>query len=51
MLKKPIIEVNNVSMRFNLSKEKTDKIKEYCIKFVKGKLFFYEFPFRSKFRQ
>ena len=43
MLKKPIIEVNNVSMRFNLAKEKTDTIKEYCIKFIKGKLFFDEF--------
>lgn len=43
MLEKPIIEVNNVSMRFNLAKEKTDTIKEFFIKFLKGKLFFDEF--------
>lgn len=39
----PIIEVNNVSMRFNLAKEKTDTIKEYIVKLVKHELFFDEF--------
>ena len=39
----PIIEVNNVSMRFNLAKERTDTIKEYILKMARGKLFFDEF--------
>ena len=39
----PIIEVNNVSMRFNLAKERTDTIKEYILKMARGKLFFVEF--------
>lgn len=40
---KPIIEVENVSVRFNLAKEKTDTIKEYVFKLLKGKLHFNEF--------
>ena len=39
----PIIEVDHVSMRFNLSKEKIDSIKEYLIKFAKRQLMFEEF--------
>ncbi len=39
----PIIEVNNVSMRFNLAKEKTDTLKEYMLKLAKRELFFDEF--------
>ena len=39
----PIIDVNNVSMRFNLAKERTDTIKEYIVKLLKGKLMFDEF--------
>lgn len=39
----PMIEVNNVSMRFNLAKEQTDTLKEYILKLVKGQLFFDEF--------
>ena len=39
----PIIKVENVSMRFNLSKEKVDSLKEYLIKALKGKLQFDEF--------
>ena len=27
----PIIQVNNVSMRFNLAKEKSDSLKEYFL--------------------
>lgn len=38
-----IIEVSNVTMRFNLAEEKTDTIKEYFIKFITGKLHFNEF--------
>lgn len=33
-----IITVNNVSMKFNLAKERVDNIKEYIIRAVKGKL-------------
>lgn len=38
-----IIEVNNVTMRFNLAEEKTDSIKEYFVKLATGKLHFNEF--------
>lgn len=38
-----IIQVKNVTMRFNLAEEKTDTIKEYILKFLKGKLHFNEF--------
>lgn len=38
-----IIEVNNVTMRFNLSKEKVDSVKEYFIRFAKRQLHFEEF--------
>lgn len=37
------IVVDNVSMRFNLAEEKTDSIKEYCMKLLQGKLHFNEF--------
>lgn len=37
------VEVNNVSMKFNMSKEKIDSIKEYFVKLVKGKLLYTEF--------
>ncbi|MBR5521491.1 MAG: ABC transporter ATP-binding protein [Oscillospiraceae bacterium] len=40
---KPIISVNNVSMRFNLATEKVDSLKEYFIKLTKGSLKFEEF--------
>lgn len=39
----PIIEVKNVSMRFNLATEKTDTIKEYFVKLLKHQLMFNEF--------
>lgn len=39
----PIIEVKNVSMRFNLATERTDTIKEYFVKLLKGQLMFNEF--------
>lgn len=38
-----IVEINNVSMMFNLSREKVDNIKEYFIRFVKKQLNFQEF--------
>ena len=41
--KAAIIEVNGVTMRFNLAEEKTDTVKEYFVKLVTGKLHFNEF--------
>ena len=38
-----IIEVKNITMRFNLAEEKTDTIKEYILKLLRGKLQFNEF--------
>lgn len=38
-----IIVVDDVTMRFNLAEEKTDSIKEYCMKLLRGKLHFNEF--------
>jgi len=38
-----IIEVKNITMRFNLAEEKTDTIKEYILKLLRGKLHFNEF--------
>ncbi len=38
-----IIEVKNVSMRFNMAKEKSESLKEYFIALTKGKLYFEEF--------
>ena len=38
-----VIEVNNVTMRFNMSKEKVDSLKEYFIRLVKRQLYFEEF--------
>ncbi len=38
-----IINVQDVTMRFNLAQEKTDTLKEYILKLLKGKLYFNEF--------
>lgn len=38
-----IIKVDNVSMKFNLSQEKVDSIKEYVIKFLKREIQYNEF--------
>ncbi len=38
-----IINVRDVSMRFNLAEEKTDTLKEYFLKMLTGKLHFNEF--------
>ncbi|SHK68354.1 ABC-2 type transport system ATP-binding protein [Anaerocolumna jejuensis DSM 15929] len=40
---KTAVEVNNVSMRFNLASQKVDNLKEYFIKFVKRQLKYTEF--------
>ena len=37
------IEVNDVSMIFNMASERLDNLKEYFIKLVKHELFFEEF--------
>ena len=37
---KPIIEISDVSMRFNLATEKHDTIKEYIVKLIKHQLMF-----------
>ncbi len=42
-MSKPAIVVDNMSMMFNLNKEKVDNIKEYFIKLVTRKLHFTEF--------
>ena len=38
-----LIKVTDISMMFNLSKERVDNIKEYIIKFIKKELLFKEF--------
>lgn len=38
-----IVEINDVSMMFNLSREKVDNIKEYFVRYVKGQLSFEKF--------
>lgn len=40
---KKALEVKNVSIRFNLSKEKVDSLKDYVIKFLKRELKYNEF--------
>lgn len=38
-----IIEIRNVSMHFNMSKEKIENLKDYLIKLIKRQLFFEDF--------
>ena len=38
-----IIQVEDVSTRFNLAQEKTETLKEYTVKLLKHQLFFNEF--------
>lgn len=40
---KNIIVVENLSMKFNLANERTESLKEYLVKFLKGKLNYSEF--------
>lgn len=42
-MKEPIVEVDHVSMKFNLSSEKVDNVKEYFIKRIKNNLKYDEF--------
>jgi len=42
-LAEPVIQVENVSMMFNLNNEKIDNLKEYMIKMATGKLRYNEF--------
>ncbi len=42
-MEKPAIEVNNVSVLFNLNKEKVDNLKEYVIKLLTHRLHYNEF--------
>lgn len=42
-MEKNVIEVKNVTMRFNMSKESVDSLKEYFIKLLKKQLFFEQF--------
>ena len=37
------VEIEHVTMRFNMSKDKVDSIKEYMIRLMKRQLFFEEF--------
>ena len=41
--KRVIVDVNNVSIRFNLANQKIDNLKEYIIKLFKKELLFQEF--------
>ena len=43
MEKQVVVDVNNVSVRFNLATEKIVNLKEYCIKLIKKELMFQEF--------
>ena len=43
MSKQPAIIVDNVSMKFNLSKEKVDSLKDYIIKSIKKEIKYNEF--------
>ena len=38
-----VIRISDVSMMFNMSREKVDNLKEYIIKLIKGQLMFQEF--------
>ena len=42
-MKENVVEVRNVSMHFNLMEERVDSIKEYILKFLKGKLLYNDF--------
>jgi ABC-type polysaccharide/polyol phosphate transport system ATPase subunit len=42
-MNQPIIDVSDMSMCFNMVEEKTDSFKEYCMKLIRGKLYFNKF--------
>lgn len=41
--KRVMVDVDHVTIRFNLASQKIDNLKEYFIKFIKGELMFQEF--------
>ena len=41
--KKVVVDVNDVTIRFNLANQKIDNLKEYIIKLIKKELYFQEF--------
>ena len=43
MAKKEVLRVEHVGMKFNLSQEKVDDLKDYIIKLIKGQLKYNEF--------
>lgn len=43
MKKEVAIQIKDVSMKFNLSKERVDSLKEYVVRFIKRNLFYDEF--------
>lgn len=43
VMRENVIEVKNLTMHFNLCKEKIDSLKEYCIKLLKHQLFYEDF--------
>lgn len=43
MSKETVIEVNNVSMEFNLNEQKVDNLKEFVIRFIKREVHFQSF--------
>ena len=51
MSKQPAIIVDNVSMKFNLSKEKVDSLKDYIIKSIKKEIKYNEFWALQNVRQ
>lgn len=41
--KRIMVDVNHVTIRFNLANQKVDNLKEYCIRMLKKELMFQEF--------
>ena len=46
--RKPVVKVEDVTMRFTLNKEKVDNLKEYFIRMIKGKLEYNNFTALNK---
>ena len=47
---KPAIEVDNVSMKFSLSREKVDSLKDYIFKTIKREIQYNEFWALKKYK-
>lgn len=41
--KRIMVDVDHVTVRFNLANQKVDNLKEYCIRMLKKELLFQEF--------